>query len=404
MTKDKFKGAVANLMLKNRRFCSGHQYTVPSPDSYPYQWFWDSCFHAIIFTYFNLNDAKVELLSLVSHQFENGMIPHMIYWDKAKKTDFPVIEWGKKDTSIITQPPMLAYAVWKIYQTDKDAKFLEKIYSNLSLFYNYLINERDPRNNHLIGIINPDESGEDNSPRFDVPLGLDPKHNKEINFGKRLELIGKHRACNFEVGICMKNFFWVKDVPFNAIMVENLNILSDIAKALGNTADAKYFKKQAELITSAMRKFMLEDGIFWSTYGSDYNGSFRYKKIKVLTWAIFSPLFARICTKDEARIVVEKYLLDSKRFKTKYPVPTVSLDEPSYDSSGFWRGPVWMATNWFIFKGLLNYGYQDIAEEIAESSLNLWGKSGFREQYGPQTGEGLGAKDFTWGGLVLDMN
>lgn len=398
MNKDKFKEAVAKLMLKNRRFCRGYQYTVPSPDSYPYQWLWDSCFHAIILTFINLNDAKAELLSLVSHQFENGMIPHMIYWDKAQKTDFPVIEWGKEDTSIITQPPMLAYAVWKIYQTDKDEKFLEKIYPNLSLFYNYLINERDPRNNHLIGIINPDESGEDNSPRFDIPLGLNPIHNSGINFGKRLELIGKHRACNFEVGICMKNFFWVKDVPFNAIMVENLNILSHIAKALGNTADAKYFKKQAGLITLAMRKFLLEDGIFWSTYGADY------KKIKVVTWAIFSPLFAKICTKDEAKTVVDKYLLDPKRFKPKYSVPTVSLDEPSYDSSGFWRGPVWMATNWFIFKGLLNYGYQDVAEEIAKSSLDLLENSGFREQYNPQTGEGLGAKDFTWGGLVLDMN
>lgn len=397
-------------MLKNRRFAGGHQYTVPSSQTYPYQWFWDSCFHAIILSHFNTDDAKKELLSIVSKQFPNGLIPHIIYWKKYTKTDFPVIEWGKEDTSTITQPPMLAYAVWKIYQTDKDEKFLEKIYLELSLFYSYLINERDPRNNHLIGIINPDESGEDNSPRFDELLGLPPVHSLDVNFQKRLELVTKHEDCNFEIGTCMRNFFWVKDVPFNAIMVENLKALSDIAKVLGNVSDAKYFNGQAKLIASAMRKFMLEKGIFWSTHGLDY------KKIKVKTWAIFMPLFAGIYTKSEAKNLVDKYLMDKNKFKTEFMVPTVSRDEKSFDPEGpwrgvaallstnlSWRGPIWMAVNWFIFKGLLNYGYQDAAGEIAESSLDLLGKSGFREQFNPKTGRGLGAKDFTWGGLVLDM-
>lgn len=397
MKKDEFRKAVFELMLKNRRTCDQYQYTVPSPDVYPYQWLWDSCFHAIILSHFSLDDAKKELLSLVSHQFENGMIPHMIYWDKAKPTDFPVIEWGKEDTSTITQPPIIAYATWRIYQTDKDEEFLEKIYPSLSLFYNYLINERDPRNNHLIGIINPDESGEDNSPRFDIPLGLDLQHSQDVNFGKRLELVGKHRVCNFEIGTCMRNFFWVKDVPFNAILVENLRVLSDIAKVLGNIEDAKYFSEQSKLITLAMRKFMFEDGIFWSTYDLDY------KKIKVLTWAVFSPLFAKICTKDEAKVLVDKYLLNPKKFKTKFPVPTVSLDEPAFDANGFWRGPVWMAINWFIYKGFMNYGLYNQAEKIRSDSLALIHQEGFREQFNPLNGEGLGARDFTWGGLTLDM-
>src|SRR5476651_1919223 len=95
------------LMLQNRRTTGEYQYTLPSPDSYPYQWFWDSCFHSIILSHFDLESAKKELLSLISRQFENGMIPHMIYWQKPEKTNFPVINWGKNDTSSITQPPML---------------------------------------------------------------------------------------------------------------------------------------------------------------------------------------------------------------------------------------------------------------------------------------------------------
>lgn len=389
--------ASLKLLLNNRRNAKNLQYTVPSPDSYPYQWLWDSCFHAIILSHSNTNDAKKEILTLVSRQFENGMIPHMIYWDKRGPTDFPVIEWGKKDTSTITQPPMVAYAVWAIYQKDKDKTFIKKVYPNLYHFYRYLLNERDPHENHLIGIMNPDESGEDNSPRFDKPLGLPPVHTLKENTKRRLNLVKQNIDCNFDAPFCMRNFFWVKDVPFNAIMVENLRLLSKIATNLGYREDADFFTKESENISLAMRKLMLKDNLFWSTFGESY------QKIKIKTWAIFAPLFARILTQKEAKKLVEEHLLNPNQFWTKYPVPTVSLDEPSFDPKGFWRGPVWIAVNWFIYKGLLNYGFWDIAKQIKKSSVSLIEKSGFREQFNPFTGQGHGARNFTWGGLIVDM-
>src|SRR3989344_4651955 len=392
------KKACFELFLKNKRKLGKYQYTVPSPDTYPYQWLWDSCFHAIILSHFNIRDAKAEILTLLSKQFDNGLIPHMIYWDRKTPTDFPVIEWGKKDTSTITQPPMIAYAVWQIFQKDKDIRFIKKIYPNLYHFYRYLLSERDPHEKHLIGILNPDESGEDNSPRFDIPLNLPPKHSFKENTQKRLNLVAQNIECKFDAPFCMRNFFWVKDVPFNAIMVKNLKLLAELAEKLSLEDDAKFFKSEAEKIAEAMKKYMLDKGIFWSTYGENY------QKIEVKTWAIFAPLFAGILNQSEAKKLVEKHLLNPKEFWTKYPVPTVSIDEPSFDPKGFWRGTTWVAINWFIYKGLLNYGFLDVAYEIRKSSTALIEKSGFREYFNPLTGEGLGAKKFTWGGLVLDMD
>lgn len=394
----KLKRTVSELMLENRRNSKGFQYTVPSPQSYPYQWFWDSCFHAIIYVRLGqLDDAKKELLALVSKQFKNGMIPHMIYWEKQTRTDFPVVEWGKGDTSTIIQPPMLAYAVWEIYKKEKSKNFLRQIYKPMERFYGYLLEERDLRSHHLISIINPDESGEDDSPRFDIPLGLPPRHSSRKNFARRLELIGKNLSCDFEAKKCMSNFFWVKDVPFNAILVENLSILSRVARELGNEEDALYYASQRKHIVNSMRRLMLENGIFWTVYRLDY------KKIKVKTWAMFAPLFARLYTKKQAQVLLEKYLLNTEEFNATYLVPTVSRSDPSYDPRGFWRGPAWMATNWFIYRGLLNYNFEKIAQKVSQSSLALIMKSGFREHFNPETGQGLGAKDFTWGGLVLDM-
>lgn len=391
------KTKVYKLMLANRRRKGDYQYTLPSPDTYPYQWLWDSCFHAIILSHFSTGDAKAELLSLVAKQFESGMIPHMNYWQEPKKTKFRKIDWGRKNTSSITQPPMLSFAVWQVYQKDGSIDFLKKVYPQIYHFYKYLLNERDPHEKHLIGIMDPDESGEDNSPRFDILLGLSPKQTLKENTKRRLQLIKQNIECNFDAPFCMRNFFWVKDVPFNSIMVENLRCLSQIAVKIGKRGDSLYFTKKADEIAKAMRELMLEDGIFWSTYGEDY------KKIKVKTWAIFSPLFARMLTQIEAKKLVKNHLLNKKEFWTDYPVPTVSLNDPSFDAKGFWRGPTWIATNWLIYKGLLNYGFKDVAEDIKRSSENLIQKSGFREQFNPLTGEGQGARNFTWGGLVIDM-
>ncbi len=386
--------AARAVLLENRRVSGQFQYTVPSPQTYPYQWLWDSCFHAIILARFSPIDAKKELRALVSRQFENGMIPHMIYWEKGEVIN---LDWGKEGTSSITQPPMLSYAVWRIFETDRDAAFLKEIYPHLYHFYNYLLTDRDPRRHHLAGIINPDESGEDNSSRFDLPLGLPPQQTLKENTERRYRLIEENLTCKFDAPFCMKNFFWVKDVPFNAILAENLRILALIAEELGLQADALNFQQQQQAVIQAMRELMFEDGLFWPTYGEDY------KKIKVKTWAIFAPMFAKILTPAEAASLVENHLLNPKEFWTKYAVPTVAIDEPSFDPGGFWRGPTWMATNWFIFQGLRNYGFVKVAEQIREISIGLIRQSGFREQFNPQTGAGMGAEGFTWGALVLDM-
>jgi glycogen debranching enzyme len=385
------------IYQENRQFTSGHQYTLPSLRSYPYQWLWDSCFHAIVLAHLEPEAAKEELRSLVSKQFEDGMIPHMIYWQSG---DLHRYEWGKDGTSALTQTPMIAYAVEEIYKQDGDKAFLREIYPSLWKFYKYLIDKRDPRKNNLVSIINPDESGEDNSPRFDEVLGLDSHISLDDHLKERLKLIEKNIKCNFDAENCMKNHFWVKDVLFNSVLVANLESLEHLASELGIKDDADFIKKRISVIKFAMRKLMYEDGIFWSTYGSDY------KKIKVNTWANFAPLFAKLYTEEEAQELVRNHLFNEDTFLSPYGIRTVSKQEPSYrpSDSGFsWRGPIWFVPHWIIYKGLGRYGFEKEREMILKMSLALLEKEGFREDYNPETGEGMGAENFTWGTLVVDM-
>ncbi len=393
-----FAAQVQELMLANRRVGEHYQFTVPSPNSYPYQWLWDSCFHAVILSYFDLPAAKAELRTLVSRQFPNGMIPHMIYWDRSPQSGFPHIAWGKRSTSSITQPPMIAYAAWQLYQSDKDKTFLRELYPHMRRFYAFFFNERDPRGHRLVGIINPDESGEDNSPRFDMALHLPSQHPSEVNFKKRLALIERNRVCGFSTQ-CMDNFYWVRDVSFNCILTRNLRVMADIAKVLGHHYDAVKYDQLAEEVALAMRSVMMHpDGTMYSTYGLNY------RRIEVMTWAIFMPLFAHLLTPDEAQSLVEQHFDNANEFATPYSLPTVATNQPSFDPAGFWRGPVWIGANWFIYHGLSDYGFDEQAARIKYDSERLIAQSGFREYYNPTTGEGYGAQNFTWPGLVLDMN
>lgn len=331
---------------------------------------------------------------MLSKQFENGMIPHMTYWEPGELHQF---EWGVVGTSALTQPPMVAYAAWEVYRRTQDAEFLAQIYPATIAYYRYLVTTRDPREHNLVSIINPDESGEDNSPRFDSVMKVQPDISYDDHITERRKLVDANRAEFPDISTRMRDHFWVKDVPFNSILIRNLRILAHIAATLNDPVGEHFATMHAGLVKTAMRGKMFDDGVYWSTSGSDYT------KLHVETWAHFAPLFADLYTHEEANDLLQKHFHNEETLRGKWGIRTTSKSETSYRSDGFWRGPVWMAPHWFLYKGLISYGFAEEANEIREASINLLQHSGFREYFNPETGEGYGAEEFTWGALVLDM-
>jgi len=108
--------------------------------------------------------------------------------------------------------------------------------------------------------------------------------------------------------------------------------------------------------------------------------------------------------------MVKEQILNSDKFWLPYPIPSIVKDEPKFRVNSRlngieydWRGGTWINTNWFIVYGLRHYGFSEIANKIKEKSVELIMKSGFRESFNPLTGKGIGAKDFSWSTLVIDM-
>lgn len=131
------------------------------------------------------------------------------------------------------------------------------------------------------------------------------------------------------------------------------------------------------------------------------------KRAPVKSIAAFWTLVARIASKSQAEALVRQ-LENPKTFKTTHRVPTLAADEPGFNPAGdYWNGAVWAPTEMMVVRGLENYGYRELAREIALNHLRnvveVFKKTGtLWENYMPQsTSPGKPSKgDFVgWTGI-----
>lgn len=131
-------------------------------------------------------------------------------------------------------------------------------------------------------------------------------------------------------------------------------------------------------------------------------------------WSGFLAMWSGVATQDQAKEMVERNLMDTNTFDAPYGVRSLSKMEKMYDlratsNPSNWLGPIWVNANYMVFRGLVNYGYDDQARTLAEKTIKLIGmdyeKNGIlHEFYLPENGEPVMNKGFEdWNYLVLNM-
>ena len=89
---------------------------------------------------------------------------------------------------------------------------------------------------------------------------------------------------------------------------------------------------------------------------------------------------------------------------TAFVAPSYDLLAADFDERRYWRGPVWINTNWLLWMGLRQHGQDAEAEAILLSSLRLVARSGFHEYFDPFDGTAFGTDGFGWtAALTLDV-
>ena len=409
MQRPELELAAQDILLGNLRRgtaeWNGQEYSfvVPSLTGYPFQWFWDSCFHAIALIHIDLNQAKAELDTLMSAALTNGFIPHIIFWESEKRDYFlsrNLVATINPNFSSTIQPPILAYAVERVYHATGDEAFLQRSLPVLVKYYRWLKENRDPDGDGLLAIIQPEEAGTDCSPKYDEILGLTDLSNKGF-----IEALNKIYSSyelirSDETGMLNADVFHVEDVLVNSIYALGLQSL---ARLLGNSIESLEFRDDAsKTMESLVNKCWDVD----TEAFLDLNGLQEIPN-RTVTISSLMPIILPDLSPDIVKRLVEKWIISEDHFWLPYPLPSVPASNSKFipgDPHGFiWRGPSWINTNWFITKGLKLHGYQELADDISAKSLACIQQSGFREYYNPYTGEGLGAKNFGWSTLILDM-
>jgi glycogen debranching enzyme len=420
MTDEDLRDSVRQLLLRNLKegysalLGQNYCYVAPSLDTYPFQWFWDTCFHVVMLARLGEHEAaKKNLRSLFAMQEENGFVGHMIFWKQVlprRYTDViqarPTWQSLRPHMSALIQPPMAAQALHCIFEESGDRIYLGELYARVRRHHEWLARNRDLDGDGLLTIISPFESGMDWKPSYDAVLG----YRERVTPDRLLTCPLFWRA----VAVDCSNFilrydlprirqrarFLVKDAGFNAIYAVDLHCMEKLAALVGDDPGIFAARRRKLLGSMLEQMYDAEQAAFYDLREPGRT------RLKVVTPTIFFPLAIEDLDDDIARRVLEAHFTRDGEFRVPLPIPSVATGEPSYratETPFIWRGPTWAVMNWFLFHALKKRGFVEQAELLRRSLSVLIDKSGFREYYNPATGAGYGAQEFTWSGLLLDM-
>ena len=407
-------------------------FTIPCQGLYPFQWFWDSGFIAIGYSHFDEIKAQTEIKSLLSGQWENGFIPHIVFHNDSD-TYFPGPDFHqshlhpkankKLPTSGITQPPVLGFVLKMIYKNSNDKvstlEFIKNTIDTVYLNHQYFYTQRDPFNEGLVYIYHNWESGTDNSPvwddiwqRFDPPKHkYQRKDTSHVDASQRptdreydcyIHILEIAKSVHYDdQKIEEHSPFLVQDPLFNAILIKSNEELINLYNLIGNSEE-----KIAQLqLWQEKAKKNFNSKLFNENLGTYvYFDLKTNQQIPLITAQSFLPLFANIPDKNRAKILIQT-LMNHFGTEDLYMCATFDPKHKLFNPKKYWRGPIWINLNWMIFKGLLNYGFNKEAERIKNDTIELIEHFGFHEYFDPRKNKentkGYGGNNFSWTAAML---
>lgn len=293
-----------------------------TPDRLPHRnmWLWDSVFHAIGHRHLDSYIAESLILALFDVQRDDGFIPHMARPDCI---------------SAITQPPVIGWGAWLVYEKSGNKEFLKTVSEKNKRFLLWCRNNRRKTEKELYSWhTNPelnnrcDESGMDNSPRFDTESDL-------------------------------------YAVDLSCYMANETRFMKKIADELGDKESSDFFGGWYNKIKNDIEDTLWCEGDNFY-YDFDITDNC-FSKVKSV--ASFLPVFSGVCDEKRCRKLVS-HLENPDEFGTEFPVPSISKADENFGSD-MWRGPVWINYNYMISAGLADYGYCGLSRNIKDKTLDV---------------------------------
>lgn len=412
MSEDEKLFKAGEVILKKNDFGG---YTVPTQGLYPFQWNWDSAITALGWLKFDEPRAWQELEVLISGQWDDGMIPHILF-HKESDSYFPGPDvWGsdkKVKSTSISQPPVLTTIVKILCEEAKDSALKDqKVASMLPSLIRYHLwwyRDRDPEQTGLVVSYHPWESGMDNSPAWDSALDAVPQvtweyQRRDLNhidasqrphkqqYDRYLYLVDLFKNKHFDSNEIYRDCpYKVNDVGLIAILHRatlDLLLLCERYNVTGR--EIEELKARTQLTEDGINELWCEKNHFF--YSKDQISN---SLCKVKTNAGFLPLFGEMVSTEQAVYLAKEAI----EWMSASPNAIASTDprESKYEPQRYWRGPVWLHINWMIALGFEYNGHLDTAAKVKEKTDTLFRENKFFEYFNAETGEGCGGDDFSW--------
>ncbi len=390
-------------------------YTIPTARLYPYQWNWDSAFVALGFMTFNRERAWQELELLFEGQWDNGMIPSIIF----RRNDpdyFPGPSVWQTSGSVLpstglSQPPVLASVVQTLVETGdaSDRQHAHNLFDKLMCWHRWFHTHRIPHGFDIVATVHPWETGRDNCPDWETGLqgmridpALEPYVRKDTDhaaaeqrptqeqYDKYLSIVKFGRELRWDQKrLTNEGPFLMADPGIHFILLRANKDLLRLATTLGlsrytneieawiapgNEATEYLWNPEVEAFCARdVKTGAFSNGVssasmlcFYADAGSDYQ---------------------RAATIEHMRDI---------EGQVKYMMPSWDPRSTSFEPQRYWCGPVWPQMNYIIAKGLAEQGYPECAERLRDDLFALVSKSGFWECFNPVTGAGCIGVDFSW--------
>ncbi|MCD8068107.1 MAG: hypothetical protein LUE87_04315 [Lachnospiraceae bacterium] len=373
-----------------------YPFIVPGSASYnDCLWDWDSWLTDVAVRQIMLDNGKESpdfesaekgcILNFLAHTGKNGRMPIML---KANSM-FP--KEGSNVNTNIHKPCLTQHAAFIIGQNKGDGEWLRPYLKKLQSFIHYYMEHmRHPATGLYFWL-------------DDLAIGVD---NDPCTFYRPRESSAS--------------------VYLNCLIYRELLAMVYIEERLGESGEE--YLKEAQHLKAAVNEHLWDErnGFY---YSADLNlrpidpddwlhrGMPRHWDCvlqKIDCWSGALVLWAGITDSERASRMVEENLTQERLFNGKYGVRTLAKTEPMYrvvasNNPSCWLGPVWGVSNYLCFRGLVQYGFDKEAADLAGKTIRLFGEDLRRsdqmhEYYDPDTGEGVMNPGFqNWNLLANNM-
>ncbi len=367
----------ADLLARGRAVLEAHWrpegFCVPNPTTYPWQWLWDSCFHAVTWAHLGDDRAVVELTSALADIDGDGFVPHIRY---PSDPGFDAGFWGRRATSSITQPPMYGHAVAELVRLgfDVPGAVVERAGRGLR----FLLDRRPRSAAGLVPVCHPWETGCDDSPRWDH---WRPDPTARAWWTTKGALLASVERS--DTGAPLHNpSFAAAPAGFNALVAFNARELAAVTgdQPLRATADGL-----AEAIDARWNgTTWVDDGDGATTSGGT---------------ATLDGLLPALLGGPHASDAVASFV-DTETFGAPYGPRGVSRSAPAFDPTAYWRGPAWPQLSYLAWLAATRTGSDAVAASVRSTTIAGASSSGWAEYWDADSGAGLGARPQSWTSLV----